>query len=270
MYPYELFLGITLYDVFLGIGVIASMVVFNYFSNYRRLEAKIHNIVLADAVVSVVLGYITSVFVQELWNSLDTGKYELSKNSGATFLGGLLGGAAVFLSFYFIVGAIVCKDGLHKKRVMSLFDVWATCIPVAHAFGRIGCLTAGCCYGRETDAWYGIYMVDLGKKVVPIQLFESIFLFCLFAFLFVLCRKKVHGLLPLYMIIYGAWRIPVELLRDDYRGSSFVKFLTPSQFVSVLLIIGGIVLWFLFRGYWKKHSADAVKAERKDVPETSN
>ncbi|MCQ2428565.1 MAG: prolipoprotein diacylglyceryl transferase [Clostridia bacterium] len=258
MYPNELFLGMTLYDVFLALGVISALMIFNYFSRKRGLEGKLHNFILVDTVLSVVLGYVSAVLVQELWNSLEKGKYELSGSSGATFLGGLLGGAAVFLSFYFIAGGFVFKDGLHKRRIASLLDIAAVCIPSAHAFGRIGCLSAGCCYGRKTTAWYGIKMVDLGYKVVPLQLFESIFLFGLFIVLFILCKKKIHGLLPIYMIVYGLWRIPIEFLRDDHRGNSFVSFLTPSQFVSVLLIVGGVALWFFLRAYWKKHSGKNI------------
>ena len=33
-----------------------------------------------------------------------------------------------------------------------------------------------------------------------------------------------------------------EILRDDYRGATIVDFLTPSQFISVLLLAGGLVL----------------------------
>ena len=51
--------------------------------------------------------------------------------------------------------------------------------------------------------------------------------------------------MPAYMIAYALWRFVAEILRNDYRGETVVDFLTPSQFVSVLLLAGGLILWAL-------------------------
>lgn len=81
------------------------------------------------------------------------------------------------------MGKYRCKEKEAVKRFPDMLDIGACCVPLAHAFGRIGCFTAGCCHGKETTAWYGVKMwveVANGKydwrTVVPIQLFESIFL----------------------------------------------------------------------------------------------
>ena len=47
------------------------------------------------------------------------------------------------------------------------------------------------------------------------------------------------------MIAYGAWRFAAEYLRDDYRGTTLVSFLTPSQLTAVLMMLGGVALIFL-------------------------
>jgi prolipoprotein diacylglyceryltransferase len=44
------------------------------------------------------------------------------------------------------------------------------------------------------------------------------------------------------MMSYAVWRFVAELMRNDYRGATIVDFLTPSQFVSVLLLAGGFIL----------------------------
>ena len=44
------------------------------------------------------------------------------------------------------------------------------------------------------------------------------------------------------MITYACWRFVAEILRNDYRGATVVDFLTPSQLISVLLLVGGVVL----------------------------
>jgi phosphatidylglycerol:prolipoprotein diacylglycerol transferase len=101
---------------------------------------------------------------------------------------------------------------------------------------------AGCCYGARCDAWYGIEMQHLGYKVVPVQLFEALYLFALSAIFLLLFKKGKKYLMPGYMMAYAVWRFIAETLRDDYRGETVVDFLTPSQFISVLLLAGGLVL----------------------------
>lgn len=245
MYPYELFWGLTLYDILLGLSAIAAMGLFAFFSNKRKLSARYHNFILCDAVASIFVGYLVSVLFQALWNWLGGDNLEVTENTGATFLGGLIGGAGCFLAFYYLVGHFVFKDGEHIRLMKPMLDVFAPCIPAAHAVGRIGCLCAGCCYGRRTDAWYGITMADLGYKVIPVQLFESLFLFALTGFLVWRVLKNKRGNLPLYMAAYGVWRFFAEYLRDDDRGASIISFFTPSQFISVLLVLGAIALWLI-------------------------
>ena len=48
--------------------------------------------------------------------------------------------------------------------------------------------------------------------------------------------------MPAYMMAYAVWRFLAEILRNDYRGATIVDFLTPSQFISVLLLAGGLLL----------------------------
>jgi phosphatidylglycerol:prolipoprotein diacylglycerol transferase len=111
---------------------------------------------------------------------------------------------------------------------------------------------AGCCHGAKTEAWYGVYFVSYRVKAVPIQLFESIFLFVLFGlFCYRIIRKKSCNL-PLYMILYGTWRFCVEFLRGDDRGATIVSFLTPSQLIAVLMVLGSVALFFGERKLEKK------------------
>ena len=87
-----------------------------------------------------------------------------------------------------------------------------------------------------------ILMVKKQITVIPTQLFEAIFLFALCAFfLYRIWHKKSYNLF-LYMIVYGVWRFLIEYARDDYRGTTVVSFLTPSQFTAVLMVIGGVIV----------------------------
>ena len=137
-----------------------------------------------------------------------------------------------------------------------MLDIAACCMPLAHAIGRIGCFFAGCCHGAETDAWYGVQMNTLEgiKTVVPVQLFEASFLFLLSAILLWLFIKKPNRipLMPSYCGCYGIWRFCIEFFRGDYRGNSPIEFLSPSQFIALLLLIISIIYFTVWRLKKKK------------------
>ena len=246
MYPKEIIAGIDLYTVFLGIAVVAAIVVLRICADKMKLGARLQNFIMISAVVSVIVGYYSAVFFQALYNIKDLGEFKISSDTGATFYGGLIGGALCFTLVFFLAGRIWYKDAkLHTVNFFKTTNIAAASISVAHAFGRIGCLMAGCCHGKVTDAWYGIYMETVGERVVPIQLFEAIFLFLLFAFfLWRIFNNKIYNL-PIYMGAYGIWRFIIEEFRDDYRGSTLVDGVTPSQLIALLMLVGAVALFFV-------------------------
>lgn len=248
MYNKKLFWDLDLYGVFMLIGVLACLILVRVLSDRRKLRAAWQNLALFNAVFAVLLGYGGAVLFQAFYNYMEDGVFEIVQDTGATFYGGLIGGTLMFIVIYFIAGHFLFKDGYHIPHLRTASDMAAPCIAVAHGFGRLGCLMAGCCHGARTDAWYGIYM-DIQSdnttemvKVVPVQLYEAIFLLALAAVTFTLFWKNKKYLMPLYMVTYGIWRFVAEYLRADDRGATVVDFLSPSQFVSVLLISGGILL----------------------------
>ncbi|MDE5547465.1 MAG: prolipoprotein diacylglyceryl transferase, partial [Clostridia bacterium] len=78
------------------------------------------------------------------------------------------------------------------------------------------------------------------EYMVSVQLFEALFLFALFGVLSYLVLKGKENVLPLYMISYGVWRFAIEFARGDDRGKTIISFLTPSQLVAILLVLGGV------------------------------
>jgi phosphatidylglycerol:prolipoprotein diacylglycerol transferase len=211
-------------------------------ADWRGLKAGLQNLILFNTIASVVLGYGFAVLFQAFYNYMANGTFEVVNSTGSTFYGGLIGGTAMFIIIYMVVGHFRLPDGYHLRQFRTVSDLAPAAITVAHGFGRLGCLMAGCCYGGRCDAWYGIEMVHLGYKVLPVQLFEALFLFALSAVLLVMFRKGKRYEMPIYMTAYACWRFVAEILRGDYRGATIVDFLTPSQLISVLLLAGGGVL----------------------------
>lgn len=257
MYPYDIILGIDLYVIALALAIISALVMFRIFADCAKISAKLQNLCIVSAAFAIPLGYFSAVLFQALYNIEKYGEFRIDSQTGATFYGGLIGGAAIFLLIYFIGGSRIFGEKRdHIKSFFFIADIAAISIAVAHAFGRLGCLMAGCCHGKVTDKWYGIYMPALEAKVVPIPLFEALFLFALAGlFAYMLLHKK-SGTLAYYMMFYGAWRFFIEYARDDYRGTTIVSFLTPSQLIAVLMVIGGALFSFIQERASKEDEAE--------------
>ncbi len=269
MYPNEILLGLDLYSIFLCVGIFVCILAYGWLADRLFLSARLQKFCFICALFAIPLGYGSAVLFQAFYNFMDGEKFVISLNTGATFYGGLIGGAAVFLLIYFVAGHFTFSDGYHKRNFFGVSSCAAASIAVAHAFGRLGCLMAGCCHGSVTDKWYGIYMhgTEGYAKYVPIQLFEAMFLFAIFALFVILVFKKKTFNLLLYMIIYGAWRFFIEYARADERGKTVVSFLSPSQLIAALMILGGVGLLIFERYYEKKHAqeilGDALEISRK-------
>lgn len=251
MYPNEIIFGLDLYGIMIALGIILCMLTYRKLADLALFEARLQNFTLFTTIFSVALGYGSAVLTQAFYNMMKTGVFKIANDTGATFYGGLIGGAATFILIYFVVGRFVFKDGYHKRMFVATSDIAAVSITLAHAFGRLGCFFAGCCHGKPTTAWYGVTMN--GVKVVPTQLFESAFLFVLFGLLLLRYLDGKSKLLPTYMVSYGVWRFAIEFSRGDERGATIVPFLSPSQLTAIILIIGGIVLYFIYKKLEKRH-----------------
>ena len=268
MYPNALFFGITLYDLCLALGAVAALVLFRILSDKTHLSARKTNLALVGGLCGFGLGLFTATLLQAFYNYMAGEPFAIVANTGATFYGGLIGGVAAFLAVYFPIGLLVFGKSDDKRyHIRHFFDIASSAIPgviVAHGFGRLGCLTAGCCHGAPTEAWYGIKMYgDLGyAKYVPVQLFEALFLFALFGLLFIRAKEGKGYHLPLYMWSYGAWRFLAEFLRADYRGSVGIDAVTPSQLIAILMIIGGVGVYFLEKAVMRR--IGALEAAEKD------
>lgn len=255
MYPYKIFTfadgtGITLYDILILIGVIGALVVFRILADRRKMPAKLQNLILIGGVISFILGYLSAVLFQAIYNAIASGEFLINGNTGSTFYGGFIGGTISMLAIYFLGARILYKEWNTALKWLPTFsNIAACCIAFAHGFGRLGCLSAGCCHGGLTEAWYGIRQwveVSPGKydwaTVVPLQLFEAIFLFLLAGVLFLLVWKKKGFGFSWYLIGYGIWRFIIEFFRTDDRGESFLPFLTPSQTTAIVLIVIGVAI----------------------------
>ncbi len=130
---------------------------------------------------------------------------------------------------------------------LPVADAAALGIPLGLAFGRIGCALAGCCYGKPTALSWGIVFSDpaclapLHVPLHPTQLYESLAGFAIFGILSATRDRFVTPGMRFWtmLILYGAARSLLELLRDDPRG--FVGPFSESQVVSAVLVAYAVI-----------------------------
>jgi len=248
MYPI-IHLGIfhiSSYALFLFIGLIAFTITSIFIlEKIERVYFKITNrILILSAIGFVIMGVFAFLF-NSLFHSIKQGTIVLG---GITWLGGVIG------SFPLMI-LLMHKFCPHiKGEALEHFDLLIPGIVLAHGFGRIGCFLGGCCYGKQSNSFWGIsfpagspaadqYPSPTGESlpVLPTQLYEALFEFLLFIVMIILYKKLKYRFLETYCLGYGVFRFLLEFLRGDNRGATGF-FLSPSQVMSMILIVGGVAL----------------------------
>lgn len=183
--------------------------------------------------------------------------------AGGVFYGGLL--LAVGVALWFI--------RQHSLPIWATCDAFAPGIALGQAVGRIGCLMAGCCYGRPTELPWGITFTNplaaanvgtpLGVSLHPTQLYESGAALVILAALLV-AERRGQGFSGRtfwsYLLLYSIARFVIEFYRADPRGTVF-ELVSTSQFVSALLIpISLVMLIVLSRSHPSEPSGQHAQA----------
>src|SRR5687768_11370353 len=156
--------------------------------------------------------------------------------SGGVFYGGLI--LAVIVAFWYIAK--------HRLPFWTTCDVFAPGIALGHVTGRLGCLAAGCCYGRPTDVPWAIVFnnplalanvgTPLGIPLHPTQIYEAGAELLILVLLLTTERRgrKFAGrTFWAYIFMYAVSRFIIEMYRGDPRGE--VLGFSTSQFISLVL-----------------------------------
>ena len=95
----------------------------------------------------------------------------------------------------------------------------------------------------------------------PTQIYECLLNFALYGALAWLFRKrKFDGqVFTAYLLGYAILRFGMEFLRDDGRGRMWFDSLTSGQGISILLLIGGGLLW------WKLKERNQLQAVQEEA-----
>ena len=202
------------------------------------------------ALFAGVLGARVAFIVQELPYYLQH-KDELFslQFQGLTSFGGLIFGAGAFAFFAW----------RQKRSLLDVFDLIAPSALIGHAFGRIGCLLNGCCYGVVTNGNFGVHIDNTNVLHVPAQAYDSLMAFAAAG---VLLWSERRGLqrgqsFAMFLILYGLTRFIYEFWRagtvaqvnDGIASSTYWGNLpiTQAQAAAAAMLVAGLVFYLVFQ-----------------------
>ncbi len=159
---------------------------------------------------------------------------------GLVFYGGLI--LAIPVAIWYIR-----KNGLDLWKITDMF---APSLAIGHAIGRLGCFSAGCCYGRPANLPWAVTFTDpeclarIGIPLHPTQLYESIGEFLNFLILIVLRRHQSFKgqLFWTYIVLYSALRFIVEFFRGDEARGYIFSGISVSQGISIIIGLVAVIV----------------------------
>ena len=104
-------------------------------------------LIITSAFIFMIIGYNLNGYTQQDWKLLLSG--DIPANNRMVSFGGFMG---------LIFGGVLAKYLLGFRK--PVLDTMAIILPVGMAVQRIGCLLAGCCYGKPANLPWGIAYGD--------------------------------------------------------------------------------------------------------------
>ena len=169
---------------------------------------------------------------------------------GLTYYGGFIGASAAAVY-------VLRRDRFPFWRAADMAGI---VIPIGLAFGRMGCLLGGCCFGAPTQSGWGLLFpghspasesefkakllsspFEPSLPVYPTQILESAAALGMAAFLglWLHGRKRYDGhVFVAFMALYASVRFLLEFMRADDRGG--LLGLSTSQLIGVAIVVFAI------------------------------
>jgi phosphatidylglycerol---prolipoprotein diacylglyceryl transferase len=207
--------GIQYYGIFIVIGIVVTTILLR--RDKRFTELKLAKSYLDIITISIIAGCIGGRVLEVLsepttyphwqdWFALWQG--------GFSVLGSILG--------------IVLIVPLYLKKInvpiIPFFDLISIYAPLLQSIARLGCFTAGCCYGIPTTTIFGVQYTNITTlapyniTIHPTQLYSAALLFCIFLFMFYIGQHiltKKGQLFATYLILASAERFVVDFWRAE-------------------------------------------------------
>jgi len=168
-----------------------------------------------------------------------------------------------------LIGGVICGALMftvyarrHGLPLFRLGDAIAAPLALAQGIGRLGCFSAGCCWGKHAEPGSPFAVtftnpmareqtgVELGVALIPTQLYQMFHDLALALVLTWLWRRRIEPagtVFWIYVLVYSVGRGAIEFWRgDSQRGLYFDGLVSTSQLFAVAGVAFAIVM--LVRG----------------------
>lgn len=252
-------LTIHSYGFLLAIGVLSAMLLGLKLGKEDNINTKdLSDLIFFSILIGLLGAKIYLFFAEFGYYTKDLSRIKELLTQAGAFYGGLIPG--ILFGVWFIR-----KKNMDLKRIG---DLAGPALALGHFFGRLGCFSAGCCFGRDANGCsIGVVFPDLsqdtgvpiGKLLFPTQLMEAVLNLLNFVVLLYLYKKKrtfAGKIFAIYIFNYSLIRFFVEYFRGDHdRGYVFGGMESPFLSLSIpqLISIAGILISvFLYLKFKRK------------------
>jgi phosphatidylglycerol:prolipoprotein diacylglycerol transferase len=245
MYPEIFHLSfLHTYGVLVAIAFLAALWMAGRFAREYRLNPEAVTNLGIYCALAAIAGAKLMMFIVD-WRHYAENPGEIfsmgSLQAGGVFYGGLI--AALGVAWWY----------MRKMRLpfATTADAFAPSVALGHGIGRLGCFSAGCCWGIECHRSWAVTFtnpvandlvgVPLNVPLHPTQLYEAAAEFVIFAILLWRIRRPhaPGAIIGLYLMLYSTARFIVEFFREHQQGNLWNGPFDTSQYVSVVLFAFG-------------------------------
>jgi len=170
--------------------------------------------------------------------------------AGGAIHGGVIGGTA---AFFWRVKRL-------KLPLRQTLDALTPAVALGQAIGRLGCFSAGCCYGTDCSLPWAVTFTNpdahwlsgtpLGMPIHPVQLYSLLANLTVLAILLLAgkYRRFAGQVAALYFMLEGVGRVITEIWRADLdRGFLLgIPWLSTGRLTALAFVAFGAFLWFWF------------------------
>lgn len=250
MFPFIFHYNDIYIPTFFFMIMISSMIT-TYYLFWKSGKKKMSQVVALDmAIIATIMGFVGGRLFHVFFE-YPAYYWEDPVRIFYVWQGGFVG----YGSFIGILVSALLYLKIRKLPILEYADLMALACPLIIFFVRIGCIGAGCCYGKPTDFFIHLTFdhpaSDAGRDYpgIPLhatQIYDMINAVITFILIHWVDKyKKFHGQVLLsFFASYAFFRFLIEYLRGDSdRGVYLNGLLSTSQITGLVIISLIALIW---------------------------
>jgi phosphatidylglycerol:prolipoprotein diacylglycerol transferase len=243
------------YGLLLTVGFFLALILAQRLGRQEGLAAESISDLAITLLLAGVVGSKLLMIIVDLFNGASLSQvFDLGYlRAGGAIHGGIIGAT---LAFFWRVRKL-------KLPLARTLDCLTPAVALGQAVGRLGCFSAGCCYGTSCGLPWAVTFTDPNAQILsgtplamplhPVQLYTFLTNLAIMAILLLMRRHRrfVGQISGCYFILEGFGRIMTETWRGDLDRGFFldIAWLSTGRATSCLFILFGIglLVWFARR-----------------------